>query len=625
MLAALRTNTKIILWIVVVAFLGFIFAAWGRGLQRSRSGPERGVVGRVAGVSLRYDDFSEAFRQNLKTYAERSTGQITQGIRDAIEEQTWNTMVNDVLIDSEIERLGIDVTDQHVFDLLWNNPPEMIYTSPAFQDQNGNFDFELYHREIQLHPERWEGLADYYRQALKRQLLQQEVMASAFVNDNEVWSEFVTQNEKVSATYVAIDPTTIDVNSVMPTDDEARAYFEKHRSEYELPPMVSLSFVRFPKTATEEDEQDVIARLQDLADASRDGEDFGELAKVYSEHPTASAGGDMGYVRKGMLPAEVEQAAFELAVGQISPPIKVQDGFYLVKAEDRRRSGGDTEVRVRTIFTRVRPSEQTLTTIEEAAGQLVQAAQKQGLAAAAAAEGLAVEATPPFPNEKVIPGIGNLATAVALAFQGREGQQFGPMVTDDAYYVFEIAKKLDKRLPTYEDLETEAQAAGKVNPAKLALAAERQTDRALGLAQVIASEATSGKTLEEAAMSKGYVVQRTAPFSRKDFVPGIGSGNEFIGTAFGLNVGDTAGPVRTENPVRFFVIRTEERIAANQQDFGAQRGVIEQQLLQRNRMEVLAAWMDGLKQSSEVEDFRDVYIATGGRPQAPPPSMGYGY
>ena len=140
MLAALRTNTKIILWIVVVAFLGFIFAAWGRGLQRSRGGPQKGMIGRVGTESIRYQDYADALRANLKSYAERSGGKISDEIRTAIEDQTWQTMVSEHLISQEIERLGIEVSDQHVFDVLWNNPPQAIYNSPAFQDESGKFD-----------------------------------------------------------------------------------------------------------------------------------------------------------------------------------------------------------------------------------------------------------------------------------------------------------------------------------------------------------------------------------------------------------------------------------------------------------------------------------------------------
>jgi len=626
MLAALRTNTKVVLWIVVVAFLGFIFAAWGRGLQRSRSGPQKGMIGVVGNASIRYQDYADALRENLKAYAERSGGEITDEIRAAIEDQTWQTMVSDLLIDQEIERLGIEVSDSHVFDILWENPPQAIYTSPAFQDESGNFDFELYHREIQLHPERWEDVAEYYRKTLKQQILQQEIQAAAFANENEVWSEYITRNQQVRVSYVAVDAAAIDVKDIMPTDADARAYYEAHKAEYERPPMVALTFVRLPKVPTAEDEQDVIARLQDLADAARDGEDFGELAKVYSEDPTGKSGGDLGYVKKGTMPPEFDQVAETLAVGQISQPVKTANGYYVIKVEDRRRAGGETEVHARAILARARASEQTLTTIEETATGLIEKAKNGGLAAAADSLGFEAQTTPPFAEGRFIPGVGSASTAVALAFQEAVGFVFGPMTTDDAVYAFEVAEKTEKRVPTYEEMEQEAEAAGRANPVKLALAAERQSERALALATEITNAARSGRTLEEAAAASGAVVQQSPLFSRRDFVPGVGRGNEFIGASFGLRVGDITGPVKTENPIRYFIIRAEEQVAASQEGFAAQRNEIAAQVLQRKRTELLTAWMEGLTKRTKIEDFRDVYFASGGRTQQQaPPSAGYGY
>jgi peptidyl-prolyl cis-trans isomerase D len=625
MLAALRTNTKVVLWIVVVAFLGFIFAAWGRGLQRSRSGPAKGMIGRVDDESIRYQDYAEALRVNLKSYAERG-GEINDDIRAAIEDQTWQTMVSEILINQEIKRLGIEVSDQYVFDVLWDNPPQAIYTSPAYQDSAGNFDFNLYHNEIQLHPERWEALADYYRKTLQQQILQQEIQTAAFVNENEIWSEYVTQNQKVRVSYVAVDPAAIDATDLMPSDADARAYFEAHRAEYERPPMVSLAYVRFPKVPTAEDEQDVIARLQDLADAVRDGEDFGELAKVYSEDPSAANGGDLGYLKKGTMPPEFDEAAQTIAVGQVSQPIKTANGYYVIKVEDRRRSGGDTEVRARVIRARAQASEQTLATIEEAATRLLEQAKNGGLAQAADSLGLEVQKTQPFADGRFIPGVGSASTAVALAFQERAGFLFGPMTTGDAVYAFEIAEKSEKRLPTYDEIEQEAQAAGRANPAKLAIAAERQSERALAIATEIANATQAGKTLEDAAAASGGAVQQSPIFSRRDFVPGVGRGNEFIGASFALRIGDITGPVKTEEPVRYYIIRVEEQVTASQEGFPSQRAGIGDQLLQRKRSELLAAWMEGLTRKAKIEDYRDVYFASGGRAQEQPPTnVGYGY
>ena len=315
------------------------------------------------------------------------------------------------------------------------------------------------------------------------------------------------------------------------------------------------------------------------------------------------------------MPPEFDQAAQTLAVGQVSQPIKTANGYYVIKVEDRRRTGGETEVHARYILARAQASDQTLTAIEETATKLIARAKKIGLAQAADSLGLKVQTTPPFAEGRMIPGVGSASTAVALAFQERVGFLFGPMTTSDAVYAFEVAAKTEKGLPTYEEIEQEAQAAGRMNPAKLALAVERQSERALAIATDITNAARAGKTLEEAAAASGAVVLQSPLFSRRDMVPGVGSGNEFIGASFGLRAGDIAGPVKTENPVRYYIIRAEEQVAATEDGFPSQRAAIGTQLLQRKRSELLSAWMDGLVKRTKIEDFRDVYFASGGRSQ----------
>ncbi len=176
MLQQLRTNSKYILWIVVVGIVVWFgsqgFTALAKQLRGETRGPERGMIGRVDDTPIRYQDFSDAYRQRAAQYAERTGGaEITDSTAEALREETWNALLADILINNELERLGIDVSNQQVFDLLWNNPPEYVYRSPSFQTEDGRFDFDAYHREIQLHPERWESVAQMYRESLRRQML----------------------------------------------------------------------------------------------------------------------------------------------------------------------------------------------------------------------------------------------------------------------------------------------------------------------------------------------------------------------------------------------------------------------------------------------------------------------
>lgn len=608
MLAALRTNTKIVLWIVVVTFVGFIFVAWGRGLQRSQSGVAEGMIGRVNGAPINYRAFSDATRQRLAEYAQR-TGQrdVPASVRDAVRNEVWNSMVTELLIDQEVQRLHIDVPDQLVFEMLWNSPPDVVYNSPAFQDSSGQFNVDLYHREIQLHPERWEGVADVYRQTIRRQLLTQQIESAVYVTDNEVWSEFVAQNERVRVSYVAIDPRNLDRAALMPSEDEARQYYEAHRADYEEPPAAVLDYVAFPKVASDTDEEDIIARLQELAQAAREGEDFAELAKVYSEDPGAAQGGDLGYFKRGVMVPDFEKVAFSLKVGEVSDPVKSPFGYHIIKVEDVRGKGDDMEVRARHILAALKPSEDTLVGLEESASAFAKSAQKTSVADEAKVEGLEVKTTAPFAEGAILPEIGGLRAAVKLGFDSKVGAVFGPLQAEQAFYVLSVREKLPKRIPTYEDLATTAKEAGTDHPAVLALLTERQGERARSIAEEIVAATRAGSTLAAAAEAKRYVVQTTDPFTRRDVVRGVGRASEFIGTSFGLPPGETSGAVEVKQPLTYYVLRVDERIASDEQQFVTDQAELKTRLLERKRYELYGAWLEELMKKAKIEDYRDLY------------------
>ncbi len=66
------------------------------------------------------------------------------------------------------------------------------------------------------------------------------------------------------------------------------------------------------------------------------GKEFAVAAKQYSDAPTAHLGGDLGFIRRGELLPEIEQAAFALAPGQVSEVIRARGGFHLVKVEEKK-------------------------------------------------------------------------------------------------------------------------------------------------------------------------------------------------------------------------------------------------------------------------------------------------
>ncbi len=68
------------------------------------------------------------------------------------------------------------------------------------------------------------------------------------------------------------------------------------------------------------------------------GSDFAEIARSYSEGPRRADGGDLGWVKRGDLRAELAKVAFSLQPGQMSRIVPSDDGFYIVRVDDTKRA-----------------------------------------------------------------------------------------------------------------------------------------------------------------------------------------------------------------------------------------------------------------------------------------------
>jgi peptidyl-prolyl cis-trans isomerase SurA len=84
-------------------------------------------------------------------------------------------------------------------------------------------------------------------------------------------------------------------------------------------------------------ESDVLRRLNDLRDrVVKGGQDFGQLARLHSVDPSATRGGDLGWIYPGDTVPEFERAMNPMKVGDVSEPIHSPFGWHLIQVQDRR-------------------------------------------------------------------------------------------------------------------------------------------------------------------------------------------------------------------------------------------------------------------------------------------------
>jgi parvulin-like peptidyl-prolyl isomerase len=112
------------------------------------------------------------------------------------------------------------------------------------------------------------------------------------------------------------------------TDDEARAYFDDHSSEYAIQVRLAHILVR--------NRQEAERALSEI----HSGTPFETIAASVSIDQTASLGGDLGYMRRGEMIHELEGVAFDLNVGEVSDVIPSSYGYHIVKVLDRHPGAG---------------------------------------------------------------------------------------------------------------------------------------------------------------------------------------------------------------------------------------------------------------------------------------------
>ena len=178
------------------------------------------------------------------------------------------------------------------------------------------------------------------------------------------------------------------------------------------------------------------------------GTDFGKLASQYSDDmSTKYMGGDLGYLIKGegKLPPKIEEIVFSLQPGEISEIIEVEGGFEIYKVDDILERYGLHEVRVRKIRIEIRPSEETMKSVQARAQEA-----KKELDAGKPFDEVARRFSKTDPDMGWI-GLNELDTRIRYRIRRmKKGRWTDPIQLDDGVYIFKLIER--EPTPTFEEL-----------------------------------------------------------------------------------------------------------------------------------------------------------------------------
>jgi parvulin-like peptidyl-prolyl isomerase len=583
---------------VLLAFVGLVFFDWGLqggGRGRRQRSNNANAIGKVNGENISYDEYMRTRQQLTDSFEQRTGNPPSSSDYDSIEEEAWASLVRSVLVRQEIRKRGISTSDPEIVEILKTNPPDFLRSQPVFQNEKGEFDPARYQQALADPNFDWLPVEQYLQEVIPGSKLENYVAMNARTSKSEVHRRFLDENERVRVRYVASIPAATSPEA--PDDAALHAYYDAHSDDFKAGQRAVLQTVRFPKSATAEDTAMVRADLEDVRKMLVEKKDtFEELAKTWSEDPSAERGGDLGFFGKGDMVPEFETVAFSLPIGEISPVFATPFGFHIIRVDERKTEGGVEKVHARHILMKVEPSTATSRAQQKAAEDFLDAVKGgksfEEVAAAQKIPAEMVVESPPFEHNAFLPALGLPRAAQRFAFSGKVGSVAPePLEDDRGFVVVKLVKHIPAGVRPFDEVKAE-----------VTRRVTEEKNRQLAHAKLADAVAKGGGTLAGIAGAMGAAVDSAASFSRTMFVPNVGRKNAFVATAFALAPGQLSPVIDTDRGS--YVLEVVEKIPADETQFAAQEPQLTQTILMEKRRNIVMSWVEQLLANAQIVDMR---------------------
>ena len=635
MLKTMRDSFHQLKWtlfaVIIVFILGFVFFS-GSNVGSSSRDPGT-VVARIGGDSISAAEFDALYRRRVQALQSQYQGNLTPELIRAMDlpHQVLEGMVDKVLRVEAARRLHLSVSDDEV--------RQMISTVPAFQD-NGKFaGRDAYERVLRangLTPDRFE---DDVREQLLMDKYAALVKASVLVSDADIQREYSSRNDKASIEYIKIAAARLD-SGTEPSDADLKSYYDKHREKYRTPEQRKIKYLLIdsariraktvvPETELRADyerrkdtfaapdqvvaahilvrvnpsggptaDEEAKAKAEKLAArAKAPGADFAKLANENTEDPSGKGkGGELPPFGRGQMVPEFEQAAFDMAPGEIRGPIKTQFGYHVIKLirKEPAHTRPFEEVRgqIASELSEKRAQAETDRRARELSERLkhMKNASDEELRRLQDGDVVTYNTTDWVGRGDPVPGIGANPKFSDAAWSVKIGQMSSDPVSTPRGPVFvKPSEERPSGVPSLSEIRAKVAADWK---------AERREQEAIEKLQPAAKELAAGAPLATLASRYETEVKTTPEFSPGGPVPDVGNAPALSAAVFATAKGQAGPPVAV--PGGYVVFRVVNRTTAAPAALAAQRNEIAESIREREAQKLMRASLQQMRADKRV-------------------------
>jgi len=588
----LRDNMATVLWIVAILFIAMMVFQWGMGLG-GRRGTNTDVVGKVNGRKISYTEYQNTIDQVTQSL-QRQYGEITDEMADNIENEAWNQIVTNIILSEQMREKGVHLTDGELAANIIRNPPDEIKSNEMFLT-DGKFDMGKYQSALMDSSIDWTPVEQMMRYRIPYDKLRENVEMTIFVTTSEARQFFLDNNEEAKVKYIRISAEDFDTSNIDLAEEKLRDFYEKHKEHFKRDETATVEYVAIPMAPTRSDTAFAKEQIDTVYKMAISGEDFGELAKRYSQdNATAPNSGDLGWFTHGQMVKPFEDVAFSLKKGEISKPFITQFGYHIIKLTDRKTENKKEFIRASHILVRIEPSPDTKQVAYETADSVYSLAIRYGITQAAERLGMEVKESEPFKRNQGVPGVTATTRLANFAFAAEPGDIYPIFSERGKLFIVALKEKTAAGIPPFEKIKEEV---------KSEYIFEKKNQQAKQLGEKLLSEIKSGKKLLEVAKRNGVTGDTTGYFKRKDYIPGIGNDPYFAGCAFGLKEGQVSELVDNGKGV-WYIIQLLDKKEVDPEKFKQEELSTKQTIYAQKKNRIYEDWFRFHLDRTDIEDLR---------------------
>ena len=184
-----------------------------------------------------------------------------------------------------------------------------------------------------------EALVNDRIKLLKSKFPSEEEFKSVLSRSNLSEPELKSQMERGLLIHEVLSREVIQKVTIAP--QESKEYYDTHPDDFKQQEQVRASHILIKLDPKAEPDVKAKARweIEEVRKKLAKGGDFAALAKEFSECPSKTQGGDLGFFERGHMAKPFEDAAFSMKPGQTSGIVETEFGYHLIRVTEKKPAG----------------------------------------------------------------------------------------------------------------------------------------------------------------------------------------------------------------------------------------------------------------------------------------------